>query len=495
MVIDDDSAPRVLFLSWRDASHPEGGGSEHYVHRVAEGIAAGGSDVTLLCAAHPRGAADEVRRGVRIVRRGGRLGVYLHGLLRVLTTRPDLVVEVQNGLPFGAPLVTRRPVVVLVHHVHREQWPLLFGRAAGALGWWVESRLAPLLHRRSRYVTVSESTAAELSGLGVDRARIALVHNGVEPAPAVVAARSPAPRLIALGRLVPHKRVEHAIDTLALLRAEWPELTLDVVGEGWWENRLRAHADALGVADAVTFHGFVGEERKHELLAAAWVHLCPSVKEGWGLVVMEAAGHGVPTVAYASAGGLRDSVLDGVTGDLVGDDPAAFTTAVRRLLADPARRERTGAAARARATGFSWDASARAFAAVLSGAAGRTVRAAGTPGRDSAGAVVEDGGVGAAVGENGVGGGRRHGDQHRDDAGDGAEHDGGEDAGDRLHGTSRFGWRWRRRATINAPHRSHNVTQLTTTPGTTWPATTTARRPGAGPGGADAPSITRSSSH
>src|SRR3954454_11411962 len=133
----------VLFVNWRDITHPEGGGSERYVHRMAEGLAGAGLRVAMFCAAHERAPADEVIGGVRVVRRGGRLGVYPRALLHVLRHRPRLVVDVQNGLPFGSSLVTRRPVVVLVHHVHREQWPIVFGRLGGAIGWWVESVLAP----------------------------------------------------------------------------------------------------------------------------------------------------------------------------------------------------------------------------------------------------------------------------------------------------------------------------------------------------------------
>src|SRR5688572_1314870 len=208
----------VLFVNWRDITHPEGGGSERYVHRMAEGLAAAGLRVSLFCAAHDRAPVEEIVRGVEVVRRGGRLTVYPRALLHVLRHRPRLVVDVQNGLPFGSTLVTRRPVVVLVHHVHREQWPIVFGRLGGALGWWAESVLAPRLYRRSRYVTVSGATAEELEGLGIDRSRMTVVPNGVEPAPAVSATTSATPRLIVLGRLVPHKRVEHAIEVLARLR-------------------------------------------------------------------------------------------------------------------------------------------------------------------------------------------------------------------------------------------------------------------------------------
>jgi glycosyltransferase involved in cell wall biosynthesis len=359
----------VLFVNWRDASHPEGGGSERYVHRMAEGLAAAGLSVTLFCAAHGTAAAEEEVNGVRVVRRGGHMSVYLRALAFVRRARPRLVVDVQNGLPFASTLVTRAPVVNLVHHVHREQWPIVFGRVGGAIGWWVESVLAPRLYRRSRYVTVSGATAAELVGLGIGAARITVVPNGIDPAPAVTAHRNAQPRLMVLGRLVPHKRVEHALEVMARLRHRWPTLRLSVVGEGWWEDELRAAAERLGVTDVVDFHGFVGEQDKHEELARAWVHLCPSVKEGWGLVVSEAGHHEVPTVGYRAAGGLRESVLDGRTGLLV-EDLDELTAAVERLLADGPTREDMGRAAAAHAAGYTWPASLSGLARVLSAAIG-----------------------------------------------------------------------------------------------------------------------------
>src|SRR5687768_5263331 len=286
---------------------------------MAEGLAATGLRVTLFCAAHDRAPAEEGLNGVRVVRRGGHMSVYPRALAYVRRHRPRLVVDVQNGLPFASTLVTRAPVVNLVHHVHREQWPIVFGRLGRALGWFLESVVAPRLYRSCSYVTVSGATADELVGLGVDAERLTIVPNGIEPAPPVTSRRSPHPQLVVLGRLVPHKRVEHALEVTARLRDRWPGLRLSVVGEGWWEDELRAAADRLGVTDVVDFLGFVDEQAKHEELARAWVHLCPSVKEGWGLVVSEAGHHEVPTVGYRSAGGLRESVLDGRSGLLVDD--------------------------------------------------------------------------------------------------------------------------------------------------------------------------------
>ncbi|MDQ1662256.1 MAG: hypothetical protein QOJ68_2236 [Blastococcus sp.] len=452
----------VLFVNWRDVLHPEGGGSELYVHRMAEGLAGTGLRTALFCAAHDRAPAEETMGGVRIIRRGGRLSVYLRALVFVLRERPRLVVDVQNGFPFGSPLVTRSPVVALVHHVHREQWPIVFGRLGGAVGWWIESAVAPRIYRNCRYVTVSTSTAAELTELGVDAGRITVVPNGIEPAPAVVSVRSSAPQLAVLGRLVPHKRVEHAIEVLARLLERWPDLRLSVVGEGWWEQELRDTADRLGVTGSVDFRGFLDESDKHEELARTWVHLCPSVKEGWGLVVSEAGSHGVPTVGYRSAGGLRESIIDGRTGILV-DDLDEMAAAVDRLLADGQLRARMGSAAVGHAGAYSWPASIGAFAGVLSAAAelsavGPVVQDVGAGRADGRGAA---GGGRAAAGRAGRGGRGRDSDQG-DHADPGTDGHGDEDIRERLHSLTRFRRGRRRSVTVDARKAMHNAAPTST---------------------------------
>ena len=97
--------------------------------------------------------------------------------------RPDVVVDTQNGLPFLARLIYGPRVAVLVHHCHREQWPVA-GRFLSRVGWFVESWVSPRLHRSNQYVTVSLPSARDLVGLGVDNERIAVVRNGLDEAPA-----------------------------------------------------------------------------------------------------------------------------------------------------------------------------------------------------------------------------------------------------------------------------------------------------------------------
>jgi glycosyltransferase involved in cell wall biosynthesis len=365
----------VLLLCWRDTGHPQGGGSETYLQRIGAQLAAAGVAVTLRTARYAGAKRREMVDGVRISRAGGRYSVYVWALLAMAAARfgigplrgvrPDVVVDTQNGLPFMARLIYGRRVAVLVHHCHREQWPVA-GPVLGRLGWFVESWLSPKLHRHNQYVTVSLPSARDLVGLGVDNERIALVRNGLDeaPGPSPGGARAPMPRVLVLSRLVPHKQIEDALAAVAQLRPSIPGLHLDIVGGGWWRQRLVARAERLGIIDAVTFHGHINDVTKHRVMQLSWVHVLPSRKEGWGLAVIEAAQHAVPTIGYRSSGGLADSIIDGVTGMLV-DNRAELVNRLQQLLADPVLRDQLGAKAQARSAEFSWPQSADAMRTVL----------------------------------------------------------------------------------------------------------------------------------
>src|SRR5699024_9195241 len=140
--------------------------------------------------------------------------------------------DTQNGIPFFSALVSPAPVALLVHHCHREQWPVA-GRALGRLGWWLESRVSPRVHRRNQYLTVSLPSAEDLANLGVGGERTAVVRAGLDPLPDGAAVGGPAtrtahPTLTVLSRLVPHKQIEDALYALARLRSRYPDARLDV---------------------------------------------------------------------------------------------------------------------------------------------------------------------------------------------------------------------------------------------------------------------------
>lgn len=364
---NDLAGRHIAFFSWRDTHNPEGGGAERYLEKMAQGLVQRGARVTIFCAAHAAAPPEEMVDGVHFVRRGSKLTVYQEGFTALARGRlgpVDLVVDVQNGLPFFTRAATKAPVVVLVHHVHREQWPVVYPGLVGRIGWSIERRWAPLLYRSCQYVAVSRATRDELVSLGVDRGRIAVVHNGTDPVVPTSIGKSAHPSIAVVGRLVPHKQVEHAIDAALALRVRHPDLRLHVVGSGWWEAELHRYAAERGAGDTVVFEGHVDEQRKHQIYESAWVLALPSLKEGWGLVVGEAGMHRTPTVAYRSAGGTRESIADGTSGLLV-DEPEELTEALRALIDDADLRGRLGDGAHTMSHQFTWTHAQESFAHVM----------------------------------------------------------------------------------------------------------------------------------
>jgi glycosyltransferase involved in cell wall biosynthesis len=151
-----------------------------------------------------------------------------------------------------------------------------------------------------------------------------------------------------------------------VLRA-FPDARLDIVGQGPDRTRLERLAWSLQLAHHVRFHGYLPGHVRDELAAQAWVAVCPSSFEGWGVTCVEASARGLPVVA-SNVNGLRDSVRDGETGVLVPyGDSAALAGVLIDLLGDPERRRLMGAAGWLWAGLHSWDRSASELRAVLNG--------------------------------------------------------------------------------------------------------------------------------
>jgi glycosyltransferase involved in cell wall biosynthesis len=171
--------------------------------------------------------------------------------------------------------------------------------------------------------------------------------------------------VVVFGRVVAHKRVDLVVRAAAEVRRHRPGLSLDVVGTGDELDRVRAVVAETGLGEAVRLHGFLPDAEKSRTLSEAVLHVCASDAEGWGQVVLEAAAHGVPTLAR-DVPGLRDSVRPGETGwlvpepargsdeDLVGRLVLGIESALDEM-SEPARRDRTARECREWAAGFGWD--------------------------------------------------------------------------------------------------------------------------------------------
>lgn len=364
---------RILILSWKDPLQPGAGGAERYLIAVAKQWVADGHQVTILGPRRGKfhtqriGSGD---RGIQYVGMGSRLTVFgeARAYLRAQASTFDRVLESVSTRTFAAHRIVGDRAVALYMQTAEEVWRMEF---PFPVSWFGQHMLEPLWVRRMRHarvVAISPSTAAALRRRGVYAE--AVIPPGCET-PHLTRKRaypSVPPRLMWIGRLVRTKLPADAIAAFEIIRRVMPNATLDLVGEGYLQPAIKAKNYA-----GVSVHGFVEETVKASLLAEADLLLLPGTREGWGIVAMEAASYGVPVVAY-DIPGLRDAVLDGVTGLVVAANPDALGFASVRLLQQVDRWHQLSDAAQQRAQQFTWDRAAQRLLTVLTLAARPEVR-------------------------------------------------------------------------------------------------------------------------
>ncbi len=345
---------RIESYAWRDLDDPEAGGSEVHADEIFSRWAAAG-----LAVHHRTSTFDSprqfTRNGYSVEQRGGRFDVFARVIARqAVRRRPPgtATIEIWNGVPWLGPLWAPHCRVVWMHHVHREMWDDALPVPLNHAGRLVETRLAPLVYRRSRFATLSESSADEIVGIGIPRSRMSVIPPGVHerftPDPA---RRSTTPLVVVVGRLAPVKRQSAALDALAIARREVPDLTVELVSDGPDRRVIEAWIAAHDAADWVTMRGRVSDEELVDAYRRAWLVVSASYAEGWGMSLTEGGACGTPCVATDIAG-HRGAAVPDVTGRLVPLDRLGTATAA--LLQDAPTRERFGAAAIEHAAELSW---------------------------------------------------------------------------------------------------------------------------------------------
>lgn len=359
---------RILALNWRCIRHPQAGGAEINLFEQARRWVDDGHEVTIFCADPGRTCApkrDEVVDGIVIRRRGGRFTVYLWACWFLLwhDREFDRILDVGNGIPFFAPLFTAKPVILLIHHVHARQWFSEFQYLIALIGWFLERWGISRVYRRTPVIAVSPTTRDALVAMGLEPTQLRVVYNGIAMPTMSATPRMANHRIAYVGRIKRYKRLDRLVFALLALRDEFPDIHLDIAGDGDARIELESLIKRLNVTEHITIHGYVDELTKAEILRSASVFATPSMQEGWGLSVIEANTFGCPAVAY-NVSGLRVSIVHGKTG-LLADDDRAFRESIATLLRDTELRDRLGAAAIDWARGFSWDQCARQTLAIM----------------------------------------------------------------------------------------------------------------------------------
>lgn len=306
-------------MSWKDRKHPRAGGAEIVTGEILTRLVSDGHDVTLLTARYDGASEYDEIDGYSVVRVGGRFSVYIHACryFRRHLADVDLVIDEVNTVPFFARFYAQTKTVLFVHQLARQIWFHEMVFPVSVIGYVLEPLYLRFL-RRSKVVTVSQSTRADLMRYGYRDYRISVISEGIQIPRATDVQRIqryPDPTVLSLGSVRSMKRTDHVVRGFERLKDAMPGARLIIAGDTsghYGERVLRAVTRSHYSADIIV-RGRVSEDEKRELMQRSHVIAVTSVKEGWGLIVTEAASQGTAAVVY-DVDGLRDSVRNGETG-------------------------------------------------------------------------------------------------------------------------------------------------------------------------------------
>jgi len=346
---------RFLMLNWRDPNNPLAGGAERVTAGYLSALRQRGHEVFWFANLFSGAAIEETVEGIPVVRGGGKGSSVLAARRWYRRQRPfDLVIDQHHGIPWYAPWWSGTRCVAYIHEVLGPIWDVFYNWPWSAIGKWQERRTI-WLYRNVQFWTASASTKTILSEIGVRHVQLIPygVHTTAIPELESKPIEQPV-RLVMVSRLAPNKRVDHGIRALRCLADRGIRATLNIVGAGDMEPALRALTSNLRVGGMVRFSGPLSEAAKDAALREAHLLLHASLREGWGLNIIEANAMGTPAVVYPVAGLIEATVQD-QTGRVADSEcPEALADAVQRCVEAQEDYQRYRRCAWERAKTFHW---------------------------------------------------------------------------------------------------------------------------------------------
>lgn len=319
----------ILILNWKDIKHPEVGGAEIIVYELARRLVQDGHQVTWFCRSFPDCQSEEILNGIRIVRRGNLVTMYLLAPLYYwsLPRKPDLVIDISNTIYWQTPLwAFQSKKIAYLNQMAREVFYYEFPLVISRLGMLIE-RLQYLTYRSTPFLCYSASTKQDLISVGIPSPLIHTFPLGVDHDRYLPGTKSSTPLFICVNRLVEMKRTDLVIRAMDIVRVSHPQAKLIIVGTGRDRPRLQKLRDQLHLGshvqfadENVWFFAKSSKDQKVRFMQQAWALIFPSVKEGWGMTVTECAACGTPAIV-SDVSGLRDSVIHGRTGIVLSANP------------------------------------------------------------------------------------------------------------------------------------------------------------------------------
>ncbi len=360
---------RVLIYNWRDSKHKWAGGAEAYVQELGQRWANEGHKVTLFCGNDGKSKVHQTIKGVEVIRKGNFASVYVWALLFYVfrfRKSTDVIIDCENGVPFFTPFYSRKPIILVIHHIHQEVFRTQLKFPINKIAQFMEGKLMPFIYNNLPIIAVSESTKKEIVKNKIAKAEnIYIVHNGVSRFQTRLIAKSEEPLITYIGRLKPYKNVDTALYAFQKLLERFPSAKFAVIGHGESLKSLRKLSRKLELDKSVTFYGRTSESVKTLILRRSWIAVQPSMMEGWGLTVIEANACGTPVLA-SNVPGLSDSIIDEKTGLLVSvRNLEEWSEGMKQLICDHKLRAEMSLKALEWSQNFSWENSASTFMSII----------------------------------------------------------------------------------------------------------------------------------
>jgi len=308
----------ILILNWKCIKNPTAGGAELVTYEHAKRWVKKGHKVIWLASSFKGSKKDEIIDDIKIVRFGNIYQVYLYAPFFYLFSgnKFDLVVDEVHGIPFFTPFYVRKPVVVLLHEIAGEIWDYMYSFPLNSIGRFLE-KLYLKLYSKNSFWTDCKSTIDELVEFGIIKKNCLAI-----PCPSNLKVLSELPKknknltLVWVSRIVKMKGIEDVIEAFSIVNKVEKNAKLIIVGDG--EEKYVKYLKKNVVKEKkldknIEFKGFLSEKEKTGILRKSHLLLHASVKEGWGIVVIEAASQATPSIVY-NVSGLNESVKDDKTG-------------------------------------------------------------------------------------------------------------------------------------------------------------------------------------
>lgn len=376
MKLKNDNRMTILFLSWRDIKAPKKGGAEIFTHEMMKRINKDKFRIIHFSPMYANAESFEEIDGVVYIRSGNIFTVIIQALkfYKENKNKINYVVDQCNTHRFFTKFwVEKEKRIFLIYQLTREIWNINMSFPMNKIGMVLEDFMLRL-NRNDWTLTISESTKKDLQSVGFDKEKINILPVGVgfdiwnrnE-----FLDKEDAPTFIYVGRYAKYKGIDVSIEALGKIKNEYPNAKLWIVGKpdnNYIEKSLvpickeynLTYGSRQGDFDVI-FLGFVSEEEKRNLMSKSLALICPSIREGWGLIITEAAVVGTPSIVFNNPG-IVDAVNFGDSGYVCEENTSkSISEKMKSVIEEKVKYQEIREGAYKYSSQFNWDNTTKVF--------------------------------------------------------------------------------------------------------------------------------------